>query len=168
MVQTSAVDPLFEGDVPSMPTTSADQLIGREVETRCGKCKTDTLHTIIKVKKDGSISRVMCNACKNEHIYRDKSAAAAKETVKKAAPKTTRRKKDYDSLIAEIAETDVKDYASANDFTETKAIRHRSFGIGVITKIHNNTRIEVLFKDGPRLLGQNINMADLESTMADV
>ncbi|MDZ7268029.1 MAG: hypothetical protein ONB48_09995 [candidate division KSB1 bacterium] len=149
-----------------MPKTSADQLIGREIETRCGKCKTDTLHTIIKVKKDGSIARVMCNDCKSEHIYRDKSAAA-KDSVKKTAPRATRRKKDYDSLMAEISENDVKDYTSADDFTETKAIRHRSFGIGVITKIHNNTRIEVLFKDGPRLLGQNINMADLESTMAD-
>lgn len=149
-----------------MATTSADHLIGREIETRCGKCKTETLHTITKVKKDGSIAKVICNACQNEHVYRDKTAAA-KPAAKTGAAKrtTTRRKKDYDSLIAEIGEGEVKEYASADDYTEVRAIRHRSFGIGVITKVHNNTRIEVLFKDGAKLLGQNINMKELESTM---
>ena len=76
-----------------MATTSADHLIGREIETRCGKCKTETLHTITKVKKDGSIAKVICNACQNEHVYRDKTAAkpAAKPARPNAQPPGVKR-----------------------------------------------------------------------------
>ena len=70
----------------------------------------------------------------------------------------------WDNLISEVSEQEVQDYATTGDFRLTKAIRHKTFGVGVITKVHNDTKIEVVFKEGVKLLGQNISAAEMQES----
>ncbi len=150
-----------------MSDTSADRLVGQEIETKCGKCKAETLHTITSVK-DGKIAKVMCNICNSYHIYRAKKEKVAK--VKATGTKTTRTMRrgrmSWDNLILEVQEKEVSDYSTGGDFREIRAIRHKTFGVGVITKVHNAYRIEVVFKEGTKLLGQNIAADTFESAAA--
>ena len=149
-----------------MNESSPDRLIGQQIETECGKCKTLTLHTVTAVK-DGRISRVMCNICNGYHNFRQKAATAAKTAATKTPRAPSRRTKmNWDSLILAVEEKEVKDYATSGDFRATKAIRHKTFGVGVITKVHTDNKIEVIFKEGTKLLGQNIDVSAEEGAMA--
>ncbi|MEK7727473.1 MAG: hypothetical protein AAB354_03620 [candidate division KSB1 bacterium] len=118
--------------------------------------------------KEGKIAKVMCNLCNSYHLYRAKKEKVVK--VKAAgtkAPRTTRRgRMSWDNLILEVQEKEVTDYATASDFREIRAIRHKNFGIGIITKVHNAYRIEVVFKEGTKLLGQNIAADAFEGAAA--
>lgn len=151
-----------------MSETSADRLVGQEIETKCGKCKAETLHTITSVK-EGKISKVMCNICNSYHLYRAKKekVAKVKKTTAGKTPRTTRRgRMSWDNLMLEVQEKEVTDYSTMGDFREIKAIRHKNFGIGVITKVHNAYKIEVVFKEGTKLLGQNISADSFEGAIA--
>jgi len=145
-------------------TATTDRLIGQEIETQCGKCKTATLHTVTAVK-DGKISRVMCNVCNGYHVYRNKPAAAktVRKTTTARKPTTRRGKLDWDSLMSGLEEKQVMDYSTAADFSSVRAIRHKSFGVGIIIKVLTNTKIEVLFQGGSKLMGQNIDSTEVEA-----
>ena len=69
--------------------------------------------------------------------------------------KRRRRGKDWPTLVAQVDELEIVDYNVKDDFSNSSAIRHKKFGVGVITKIIANNKIEVLFKDETRILGQN-------------
>ena len=153
-----------------MAMTTAEKLIGQDVKGYCGKCKAETLHTVTTVKED-KIARVMCNVCNNYHNFRkldeETMAATKKKAAKKATKKTTtkkkvtrRRKVDWGTLISDLQDKEISDYTASEDFRETKAIRHKSYGVGVITKQLDYTKFEVVFEDGIKMLGQNIDFSD--------
>lgn len=143
-------------------STSAEKLIGKEIETYCGKCKTETWHTVTTVK-DGKINRVMCKSCMGYHVYRNsaKNAATASAAPRRRRSTTTgrtstRRKINWGTLVDQINDKDVADYDMGGEFSEAPAIRHKTFGVGVITKVLTQNKIEVLFKDGTKLLAMNL------------
>lgn len=147
-----------------MNEVEVERMIGQEVEFHCGKCKADTLHKVTSVK-DGKISRVLCTVCNSYRLYRPKSAASQSRAAKTPRSAGRRSKMSYDNLISEVTEQEVQDYTTNGDFRLTKAIRHKTFGVGVITKVHNDTKIEVVFKEGIKLLGQNISDAEMQQSL---
>lgn len=71
-------------------------------------------------------------------------------------PVRRRRKKDWISLMEHIEEDVIVDYHINGDFSETEAIRHKNFGIGVITKVLDDNKIEVIFEENQKkILAQN-------------
>jgi hypothetical protein len=147
-----------------MRSESADTLIGKDIEAYCGKCKNDTWHTVTTVK-NGKITKVMCKICIGYHAYKAPQGA---EKVKVAAttattsrrrtsttPRASRAKKDWGTLVGQIEDQQVMDYALSGEFSKTPAIRHKTFGVGVITKVLTKNKIEVLFQDGTKILAQN-------------
>jgi transcription elongation factor Elf1 len=144
-----------------MRSESADTLIGKDTEAYCGKCKNDTWHTVTTVK-NGKITKVMCKTCMGYHAYK---APQGTEKVKVAAtpsrrrtsttPRASRAKKDWGTLVGQIEDQQVMDYALSGEFSKTPAIRHKTFGVGVITKVLTKNKIEVLFQEGTKILAQN-------------
>lgn len=144
-----------------MRSESADTLIGKDIEAYCGKCKNDTWHTVTTVK-NGKITKVMCKTCIGYHAYKAPQGA---EKVKVAAtpsrrrtsttPRGSRAKKDWGTLVGQIEDQQVADYALSGEFSKSPAIRHKNFGVGVITKVLTKNKIEVLFQDGTKILAQN-------------
>ncbi|NIR49527.1 hypothetical protein GWO43_13585 [candidate division KSB1 bacterium] len=65
------------------------------------------------------------------------------------------RKKDWPSLMAKVEESEIVDYDINGDFSETSAIRHKTFGVGVITKVLAENKIEVVFEENKKILAQN-------------
>jgi ribosomal protein L44E len=143
-----------------MRSDSADNLIGQEIETYCGKCKTETLHTVTAMK-DGKIHKVMCKTCMGYHLYRAAAKATASTSTTRRRASTTPRnsgrgKKDWGTLVGQIDDQQVAEYDIAGEFSTIPAIRHKNFGVGVITKVLTKNKIEVLFQDGTKILAQNL------------
>ncbi|MFQ5639053.1 MAG: hypothetical protein ACE5IR_13805 [bacterium] len=138
--------------------------VGKEVVSECRKCKADTAHRITVIKDD-AVRKVICNSCQHEHVFREpKGVTAVKRgpgRPKKDPSDTTTarkrrsRKKDWPSLISKVEESEIVDYDLNSDFTETIAIRHKRFGVGVITKVLAENKIEVVFEENKKVLAQN-------------
>ncbi len=129
--------------------------VGKEVLAECKKCKAETAH-VVTVVKDGAVKKVLCSACQTEHAYKaPKSDGARGGAAANKTPTRRGRKKDWPSLVAKIEETEIADYDIHGDFTETPAIRHKKFGIGVVTKVLDDNKIEVLFQEDKKVLAQN-------------
>ena len=149
----------------AMRSESADTLIGKDLEAYCGKCKLDTWHTVTATK-NGKISKVMCKICTSYHAFKapekDLDKAKTSTTTRRrtsTTPRTSRSKKDWGTLVGQIEDQSVVEYALSGEFSTTPAIRHKTFGVGVVTKVLNKNKIEVLFQDGTKILAQNFEMA---------
>lgn len=146
-----------------MRKESVETMVGKDVEAYCGKCKADTWH-IVTVVKNGKLNKVICKICNATHAYKAPESAAV-AAVKAATPtrrrttgmtRTGRGKKDWGTLVGQIEERQVVDYAINGEYSSIPAIRHKSFGVGVITKVHNRNKIEVIFQEGTKILAQNL------------
>ncbi|MFQ5710031.1 MAG: hypothetical protein ACE5HO_21460 [bacterium] len=144
-----------------MPKQKKVPEVGQEIETICTKCKTEMIHVITTIKDD-VIKKVMCKGCLTTHVYKEEKVEAAKKGPGRPpstgdAPKkrVRRRKKDWTTLMADVEEGDLTDYDIHSDFAEYQAIRHKHFGVGVITKVLTDNKIEVVFQDKITILAQN-------------
>jgi hypothetical protein len=151
---------------------------GTEVDSRCTKCRMDLLHRIIAVH-NGRIMRVECRTCGGHHNYRrPKSAASEPRTAATRAPTTasTERPRQSSSApsprraaAAEVERqreaswqkavlgqpiSSFKAYRASQTFSLGDLIRHGKFGDGYIVRVIDRQKVEVMFKDGPRMLAQ--------------
>ena len=120
--------------------------VGKEVQDFCTKCKIETVHVVTKVT-DGEIKKVMCNGCRSTHVYRGGQAPTPRS-------KPTRPRK-WSTLVELVEDEKVVDYKITGVFSEGDAIQHKKFGLGVITKVVDSTKIEVVFEEEKKLLAQN-------------
>jgi hypothetical protein len=126
----------------------------------------------------GTPVRVECSTCGSHHNYRarapgEKSPAAGATRAASAGatsgPRSTRasavtkaqqalleREKSWEKAIAGKAVSDFKNYRVDQVFAEGDLIRHKKFGDGVVTRILDAKKVEILFKDEPRTLAQGL------------
>ena len=139
--------------------------VGRDIDTRCTKCKAILAHTIVAMV-DENPAVVKCNTCGSEHKYRLTKAAATKK--KPAARRTgvgSRRalpRKDEETLARERFErlAGDRDRGGATPYTakilaeKGLLIDHKTFGYGVI-EVVMGTKATVVFEDAARTLVVN-------------
>ncbi len=129
--------------------------VGGDVDAWCSKCKLELAHTIIAMIDDLP-KKVKCNTCDGKHNYRLKPG-------KKSAGKITNRKtksiisnlETYESHLAGFDLSRATKYKMEGSFAQDEVIDHPFFGAGIVLSIVSNKKIEILFKEGPRLLVQN-------------
>ncbi len=85
----------------------------------------------------------------------DAAAEPAKAEAKPEKVVKKRGKNSWPSLMKKVEEELIVDYDMNGDFEEKAAIRHKKFGIGVITKILDDNKIEVVFEEDKKVLAQN-------------
>lgn len=132
--------------------------VGGEVDSWCTKCKLVLAHTVVAMVED-SIEKVECKTCHGKHKFRaaapkarkpkDPNAPARKVGVKK-------RKKDptviWEEALAGKDLSQLRTYAMSAEFADNQLLEHPTFGIGLITQVRAEGKMEVLFKDGSKLL----------------
>ena len=151
---------------------------GTEVDSWCTKCRMDLLHRIIAVH-NGRIMRVECRTCGGHHNYRKpKSAMSEPRTLAARAATSTERPRPSGSgsapsprraAAAEVERqreaswskavlgqpiSSFKAYRPSQTFSLGDLIRHGKFGDGFIVRVIDRQKVEVMFKDGPRMLAQ--------------
>jgi hypothetical protein len=74
----------------------------------------------------------------------------------KAELKERERVQSWEKSIAGKAMSDFVPYRVSQVFTEGQLVRHSKFGDGIVTRIIDSRKVEVLFKDDARTLAQGL------------
>lgn len=129
---------------------------GDDIESWCTKCRLELGHTIIAMVGDIP-KRVKCNTCGSEHNFRGRPSEreSAVASPKKAKPRG-KAYKDYLTLLTEADRSAARTYSVKDTFKENDVIEHSKFGTGLVQSVVNEKKIEVIFKDGPKLLIHNM------------
>jgi len=132
---------------------------GDKIVARCSKCGANTKHIIMAISGQ-TPDRVKCDLCDREHKYRPATVAKPKSSASGARRTTTRRKVDpreaerqeWEELNLEAQGGELKPYAMDASFKKAMRIEHPTFGIGLVVGMPGPQKVEVLFKDGKKVL----------------
>lgn len=153
---------------------------GGEIDAYCTKCKLDLTHRIIAMVGE-QVKKVECKTCGSHHLYRktksDKDASAAAATKagstarrpkSEGAPRTAserhaaaeraerERVSTWEKAIAGQATGAFKPYSTKSSFGQGELVRHPKFGDGVVSRVIDRAKIEVLFQDGSRTMAHGL------------
>jgi hypothetical protein len=150
---------------------------GGEVDSWCTKCKLVLNHRVIAMVQ-GVPVRVECSTCNSHHNYRprapgDRVVASAGGVTRAAAsstagPRSTRssvtkahqaaldRERSWEKATLGKTAAEFKSYRVDETFAEGDLVRHKKFGDGIVTRILDPKKVEILFRDEPRTLAQGL------------
>jgi hypothetical protein len=152
---------------------------GGEIDSYCTKCKLDLTHRIIAMVGD-EVKKVECKTCGSHHLYRrpksEKLVAIAskgkvvatkresggaseereKRPVSAKAAAAAQRERDqtsqWEHAIAGQPMSAFKPYRITLTFGTGELVRHPKFGDGVVARVIDRGKVEILFQDGPKTM----------------
>jgi hypothetical protein len=130
--------------------------VGAEITAWCTKCKLELGHTIVAMVENAP-KRVECNTCHGKHNYKLKPATRTttkKTTRKRITPEITYN--EHLQLLTGGAPFNTINYKTSDNFEKDNIIQHSKFGTGIVLAVLQPKKIEVLFKEGSKLLAQNL------------
>jgi hypothetical protein len=140
---------------------------GGEVDAWCTKCRMDLNHVIIAVV-GSDIKKVKCLTCGGEHKYHppksektvSKPTAKSKTTARGPAAGKPRTKKsaegEWNTFMKELDEAEAPRAYRINEiFSEGEFLEHKNFGVGKVLNILGSERMEVVFREGRKVLLYN-------------
>ncbi len=124
---------------------------GQEIDDQCTKCKLLLAHTIVAMDGE-SVLKVECNTCHSVHKYRGKKAKSTRaKTTKKTAVKVV----PFEQLIAGKDLSRATRYKISTMLAQDEIIDHVKFGLGIVTHVLGDNKVEVEFSEGPKVLVHN-------------
>ena len=131
---------------------------GKEIVSFCPSCGHNVAHTIIFMKTPTVPGRVECKSCKKTHTFKE---SAAETTKTKSA--TTPRKRAPSIPLKDIWEKEIRlskkqaiTYSPKAVFQAEDLVDHSKFGLGIVKKLFDQNKIEVMFQDEIRTLVHKI------------
>ena len=126
--------------------------VAENVITMCTKCEMELNHVVVVHDAEGFVAKVKCNTCGNEHKYRrDKKRPAEKIAKRIIRTREVDFTKTFEKLAEKFKEREPIPYSMSGSFKNDDVIVHKTFGMGIVTKVSNH-KMEVVFSDGPRVL----------------
>jgi len=133
---------------------------GQEIDSFCARCKTDTPHTVVS-RYDEEIRRVRCNTCDDVHAFRrprgEDGEEPAEQPVRK---KLTKAKPTWEQMISK-RKSSPRSWGPDEVFCELDVIAHAVFGIGFVSELIGQNKIEVTFQNDKRILIHNRRLLPL-------
>ena len=148
-------------------------MVAGEIDAWCTKCKMDLNHRICAVV-EGKPKRVLCLTCKTEHNYHKPKTGpaavkAAKSPAKAGARKTTGRTtaaereaaaakaervrvNTWERAIAGQPSNAFRPFKITESFNEGDLVRHTKFGDGVVARVVDRMKVEILFQEGAKTM----------------
>jgi hypothetical protein len=130
--------------------------VGSDVEAYCPKCKADTTHVVIS-KYEDEIRRVQCNPCGDVHSFR-KPRGEAEEDVPEPVSARKRalvKKQTWEEFFSKRNSADAKPYEFRELYRENLIVNHPKFGVGFVSEVVSDSKVEITFKDARRILVHN-------------
>ncbi len=139
---------------------------GDDVEAWCTRCRRNLNHRVVAVL-GRDIRKVQCLTCGGDHkYYPPKDVGPKAKTVKvKEAAKTkaskapsvdrsaARAESEWSTFMTEMPPDSVPSpYATSAPYAKGEYIDHPVFGIGRVLNIVGLEKIEVIFKEGRKIL----------------
>jgi hypothetical protein len=141
--------------------------VAGEVDSFCTKCRLVLNHRVVSMKA-GKAYQVECLTCRTTHLWRAAApgvkvaAGSTGRATRAVGPKSTRvtpamrQEQMWEKAIAGRAVNEFKTYNTGATFQEGQLLRHKKFGDGVVTRVIDAHKVEVLFKDEPKTLAQGM------------
>ncbi len=136
---------------------------GDIIEARCTKCRAVLNHRIVAMV-GGKVVRVECNTCGGVHNYyppgegkkitSESAKAPAKErtTAKSRVTAGTKDRENWERLIPAMHSGSAVPYDMNGKYKVNDIIEHPVFGLGVVKTVVKPNKMEVLFREGMKLL----------------
>lgn len=140
---------------------------GDIIEARCTKCREILNHRIVAMV-EGKVVRVECNTCNGVHNYHapptakeakaPRKTAVSKPRSTSATPRVSRRdpveveREEWASLQPTFDADKALPYDMNNRYPTKRLILHPTFGIGIVKTVTVPNKMQVLFRDGIKLL----------------
>ena len=130
--------------------------VGSDVEAYCPKCKGDTTHVVIS-KYEDEIRRVQCNPCGDVHSFRKPRGDVEDDVPEPIAAKkrAMMKKQTWEEFFAKHSDKNAKPYEFREHYHENVIVTHPKFGVGFVSEILSDSKAEITFKDGRRVLVHN-------------
>lgn len=140
--------------------------VGKEVLSFCNPCKATLAHMILSMKTVNEIGKVQCKTCKAIHTYKDPSKISAKKnTTKGASAKAAkisigpkRKSASISDMWLEAVNNSTKKsqaYSIKSQYHVGDILDHPKFGPGVIDRLIDSDKIEVIFRHEIKTLIHN-------------
>lgn len=130
-------------------TTTKIGDVGTEIISLCTKCKVETEHTIAS-KVGEKIGKVRCKACGSTHRYLKAGSALPVPSTRKSSrlsPEET-----WNRCMQNVSAKKKTVYTLSGTYKLNDLIDHRHFGLGVVTLLLSNDKIQATFKEGEKKL----------------
>jgi len=135
----------------------------KRLDAFCPRCKFETEH-VVTFMLGAKIRRIKCTACGAEHNFhrsqllkmrsaKDEMEQAKRKKEEEAEHQALGRMYDEQMLGRDIS--NIKVYSIKEKFYLEDIVNHPSFGIGLVTKLKEDGKVEVLFKSGFKVLAHN-------------
>jgi hypothetical protein len=150
--------------------------VAGEVDSWCTRCRLSLNHRIVSMK-NSKPHQVECLTCRTQHLWRPNppgdrpavsgaadhgratAAAGTRATPSGRPPRVThamRHEQLWEKAIAGRGVSEFKTYNVGASFQEGDLVRHRKFGEGVVTRVIDAHKVEVLFRDEAKTLAQGM------------
>ena len=133
--------------------------VGKEVLSYCNKCKLALAHLIVVMKTKSTIGKVKCKTCAGTHAYKDPSKVKVKKatTSRLKNTRTTSKQSVSDIWMDALnkATEKSKPYSPKSKFDKGDVIDHPKFGPGIIDRVIDSDKIEVVFRHEIKTLIHN-------------
>jgi len=134
---------------------------GDFVDARCTRCRTVLNHTIVAMVGE-RVVRVQCNTCGGQHNFHPPQEEK-KPADRAAAPRPTTgsrprkepvpaRPTEWELTVAGRDPAEAVPYAMDRPFRQGDLVAHPVFGLGLVTALSKPNKVEILFRDGKKLL----------------
>jgi hypothetical protein len=139
---------------------------GDDVEAWCTRCRMNLNHRVIAVV-GRAIQRVHCLTCQGDHKYyppkydsaekKETRAVRVKADEKARKPLGTkasdRASGEWSALVGDLAEgAEPRPYSVNDTYAAKELIEHPRFGTGRVMDIVGAEKMEVIFKEGRKVL----------------
>lgn len=132
--------------------------VGEYIVAWCTKCKLELGHTIVAMVENAP-KRVKCNTCNGEHNYRTAPSERSRTATKRVRRRVRSPEAEYHERMSRLSGdrlSHAKKYTTSGNFEKDDLMDHPTFGTGIVTTVIHRNKVEVFFKDGPKLLAQNL------------
>ena len=131
------------------------------IEARCTRCRALLNHTIVAMVGD-KVIRVECNTCRGIHNYHAEKTvtgpAAGGARTKAAAPRKGKKdpgaaeREEWESLGPAMEPDKALPYDMNGKYRVNNLVAHPVFGLGIVKLVMPPNKMQVLFRDGNKLL----------------
>jgi len=138
--------------------------VGDTIESQCRRCNDRTGHNIVSIV-EGEVSKVECRVCGSLHKHRaSKASSGSKRTAASkpsAAKQRSQKKKKAEEPVIDAEwqrqmegrnEAEALAYSMEGRYRPHDLLDHPQFGIGVVQRIVQQNKMDVIFQYGLKQL----------------
>ena len=127
---------------------SEKKAVGNDVNSLCMKCKRSQVHVIASMVQD-RIGKVQCRTCGSFHRYRDPEAPVKPPRIRGGK---VSHEETWEKMLKHVASQKKILYTFSGDFKINDFIEHATFGLGVVTHLLPDDKVQIIFKDSEKIL----------------